>query len=268
MYPNICHIYGPFYVNCYGIAIVIGLLVFNFLIQKNDVFKKLITTEQFKNVLFYTIIAGIIGGRILWVITDWNSISNFREIFEFWQPGYSSLGTLIAVLIYTPIYLKKINVPVIRFLDIVAVYIPLLHAIARIGCFLAGCCHGIVTDSIFGIIYTHPDTAIPDYLKFTKIHPTQLYSSLSLLLIFVFMYFVLQKKLTKPGQLLSAYLMLASCERFFNDFLRSGREFITSSNILSLDQYIALGIFVFGLLIWKFSTNPNKIPNLKKRLDS
>lgn len=250
MYPYICHIYGPIYLNCYGLAIFIGLLVFSILLERDKRFAILFPKEQFNNFLLYSVLAAIVGGRILYLVEDYSSFNNFYDIFKFWQAGYSFLGSLIALLIFVPLYLKKHNVNIFLFLDLITIYVPLLHSISRIGCFCAGCCHGLPTDKFWGITYTHPDVLIPNHFKFISIHPTQLYSTVILFFIFCLMYFVYQYKLKIPGQLSTLYLMLATGERFVIDFLRSDQEFFSFQmlNILSIHQWISVIIFIVSLV--------------------
>lgn len=264
MYPTLYHIYGPIYINCYGLAILIGIITFMFLAQKNKRLISLMSFESFKDAIIFGTLIGFIGGRLLWAMTDWNSINHFYDIFKIWEPGFSFLGTLISILIFIPLYLKKLNIPILPVLDIVSIYAPLLHAISRLGCFLAGCCHGIPTELPWGIIYTHPNVMVPENLKFIKIHPTQLYSSLALFIIFFIMYFICQNKLKKTGQLVSAYLIFASLERFLNDFWRSDRNFynIEVLNLFSLDQWLALLVLIFAISLAIYS-NQQKNYNQK-----
>jgi phosphatidylglycerol---prolipoprotein diacylglyceryl transferase len=251
MNPNLFHIYGPLYINSYGLAIAIGIIVFCYLIQKNNTFKKIISFDQFKSVMLWSVAIGVVGGRLLWAIEEWHLIKSFWEIFAIWEPGYSFLGTLIAILIFIPIYLKKINVPNLLFLDTVAIYTPLMHSIARIGCLAAGCCHGIPTNNAWGIVYTHPNVAVPNSLKFIKLHPTQIYTSICLLFLFLAMYFIFQYKFKKPGQLAAIYLIFTSLERFTNDFFRADRDFynLPILNVFSSHQWLSLLICLIGLLI-------------------
>ena len=147
-----------------------------------------------------------------------------------------------------PWYLKKINVSIIPFFDLVAIFAPLLQSISRIGCFFAGCCYGIPTTSPWGISYSDTNTVAPLHLT---LHPTQLYSSLALLGIFLFMYFILQHTLKKTGQLFAAYLILASTERFIIDLWRADRVLVTNILVpLSFTQVIAMGIFIFAVTIF------------------
>jgi phosphatidylglycerol:prolipoprotein diacylglycerol transferase len=189
------------------------------------------------------IFAGVIGGRLLVVISEPFLYPYWYDWFALWQGGFSILGTIIGVMISLPIYLKKINVPILPFSDLVAIYAPLCQSIARLGCFIAGCCHGIATNSIFAIVYTNPQTLAPYNIA---IHPTQLYSSALLFGIFIFMYFIGQRICQKTGELFTMYLSLACLERFFIDFLRDDRIMIT--NYFSFHQIVALCIIIFLII--------------------
>jgi prolipoprotein diacylglyceryltransferase len=69
----------------------------------------------------------------------------------------------------------KRELPMLPVYSLGAIYAPLIHGIARIGCFLIGCCHGCPTNAAWGITYTDPLSHAPLNIP---LHPTQLYSSL------------------------------------------------------------------------------------------
>ncbi len=247
MIPIIAHIYGPFALHGYGLGVAIGLLLFYSLLQRDPKCSNLITPDQLANLLMIGIIAGIIGGRTLFVLSNPESMT-LHEMFRVWEGGLSFLGALIAILVSTPIYLKKIKVPLLPMIDIAAVYVPLLYACARIGCFLAGCCYGLPSNLPWAITYTHPASRAPLCMS---LHPTQLYSVLFSLGIFIILQ-MLKKRLTRPGQLLSTYLILASIERFSIDFLRNDRIFIPTEGgnaLFSIDQWVAIFILITGLIM-------------------
>jgi len=84
------------------------------------------------------------------------------------------------------------------------------------------------------------------------LHPTQLYGTAVFLFIFILIYFILQKILLKPGQLVTTYLMLSSTERFIIDFWRADRIFPFDFLALSFTQLIALIIFTGALIEFVF----------------
>ncbi len=237
--PELLHIYGPFGIHSYGLFIVLAIIITVWAIRKNKRFTQLNLEPFYVNIMIVSIAAACIGGRLLEVISEPQMYPDWYDWFALWQGGFSALGAILGVIFVTPFYLRKINVPVLPTCDLVAIYAPLLQSIARLGCFTAGCCYGIPTNSIFGVIYTNPETLAAYGIA---VHPTQLYSSVMLFIIFLFMYFVGQRIFKKTGELFAMYLMLAAIERFFVDFLRAERIMINT--YLSFYQLVALIILI------------------------
>lgn len=248
MSREILHIYGPFAIQWYGVMILLGLLVFIWRASKNPLRKKYLTEAQFMNLVSYSIVAGIIGGRVLNIVSEWENYENFTDIFRIWEGGFSILGTILAVALFAPWYLHRHNIPMLPVLDLAGLYAPLLQSIARIGCLFAGCCHGIATKMPWGIVCINP--TIPELMGAT-VHPTQLYSAAALLLIFIVQRYIVYPRLTRHGQLFATYLILAGAERFVLDFWRGQRTLI---GYLSHYQLVALGIIALGGCVYIFCT--------------
>ncbi len=235
--PELIHIYGPFGIQSYGLFIALAIILTISAIRRDKRFNQLNLEPVYLNITVVAIIAGCIGGRLLDILSEPTSYTHWYDWFAFWNGGFSALGAILGVICITPFYLKKIHVPIVPTCDLVAIYAPLLQSIARLGCFTAGCCYGMPTHNFLSVIYTNPESFAPYGVA---IHPTQLYSSVLLFGIFLFMYFVGQKIFKKPGQLFALYLALASFERFVVDFWRADRIMI--NNFLSFHQFIALAI--------------------------
>ena len=248
------HIYGPISIQTFGLFIAIGLSLFIWLVHQHKKRKNFISEEQFSTVTFIGILSGIIGGRLLFVAQEYQNMSGIIEVLSFWEGGFSILGTIIFALGGIFFYLKKIQVPVLPFLDLIALYAPLAQSISRIGCFFAGCCYG-TPSSLLWAIY-------PMNCKCISLHPTQLYSSFSLFIIFLFMRFVATKFCSKPGQLISLYIFLAGIERFAIGFWRGDSEFFTPQilRLFSIHQWIGLLVGTAGLTIFFGSTYYHRQP--------
>ncbi len=242
MWHTLFNVYGPISIHSYGLMIAIGLLAFLYLIKRNPHFHALKLEDSFMGILLVGIIAGLVGGRLLFLATAPEFFTGLFDLIAFWQGGFRILGAVIAILITLPVYLSLVKVPIIPLLDLLAIYAPMLQSISRIGCFLAGCCHGIVTTRPWGIIYTDTQSSAPLYVC---LHPTQLYSAIGLMIIFTGMYFFFQHRFAKPGQLISIYIALVSLERFVIDFWRGDRE---AGPMFSLDQQIAAALFIAALI--------------------
>ena len=238
---------GPFTIRSFGVAIIVGLLIFMRLMQRHPSFKKLGLQNVFVDVMLVGIASALLGGRLMHALTEPELFADPMRLFAFWEGGLAIIGGVVGVLIAVPCYLRWKGVPIVPFLDLAALHIPLLHGISRIGCFLAGCCYGRVSTVAWAITYTGTNTEAPINVP---LHPTQLYSAGILILIFLFMYTVVQHRVTKPGQLLCTYLILTNLERFFVDFFRDDRIYVTSGVAhLSLYQIIAAYIIVVAAIV-------------------
>ena len=106
MYPRLIQVYGPLWIRSYGLMIAIGFLVFLYLTYNHSFRKKIIDGGVYLNVVFIGLIAGIIGGRFLFVLCSWHEFAdNWLEIFYPWVGGFIVLGSIIGVLLVVPFYL-------------------------------------------------------------------------------------------------------------------------------------------------------------------
>jgi phosphatidylglycerol:prolipoprotein diacylglycerol transferase len=111
----------------------------------------------------------------------------------------------------------------------------LAHGIARIGCFCAGCCHG-VESARFGIAYS-VSKAAPNGVPFL---PTQLIEAGAEFLIFAFLLWFTAKPARRPFTL-SAYLLCYAPVRFVLEFWR-GDAIRGMWGGLSTSQWISLAV--------------------------
>ena len=112
MHPEVLHIYGPMSIQWYGLMIFIGIVLFTYAFLKDPQRKKIVTTDQFFDLMTLGIISGIIGGRFLFVLTNRHEITSFYDSIAIWDGGFSILGSVLGILVALPFYLraKKINI--------------------------------------------------------------------------------------------------------------------------------------------------------------
>lgn len=250
MCPVLLHIYGPFAINAYGFFVALGLLA-ALMLAKNDPRRaSLITDDQAITLLTGSVIAGILGARVLFFMIEPDRLAHWYDIFTFWEGGLTELGSVIAVAFFGYFYLRSHGIPALPLLDIAGSYAPLMQGCARLGCFFAGCCFGIPTDAPWAVIYTDPRSLAPLHMQ---LHPTQLYTSFLFFMLFLALR-SLQPHLRRSGQTLSAYLMGASTLRFLTDFWRDDKVYYASDNaflqLLTSYQWTALLLFLVGFLLF------------------
>lgn len=228
MHPIICKI-GPFTIYSYGLMLLVAFSVSSALtgLQAR---KQNMNPDKIFNLAFIAFISGIIGARSLYIIENINYyIRNPLEIIMLQHGGLSWFGGLTLGVASAALYLRKQNLSVYPTLDLIAPFLALGEAIGRVGCLLNGCCFGKI--SKFGIYFpVHKLVLIP----------TQLYSSLSLILIFIILR-LLQDRPHKEGKIFFAYLLSHSLIRFFIEFWRADNVIILFN--LTLFQIISIILF-------------------------
>lgn len=117
--------------------------------------------------------------------------------------------------------------------------IALAHSIGRVGCLMAGCCHGAETDAWYGIMM-YGDFGYGKYV------PVQLFESVFLAALFAFM---LLRTLSKKGYGLSVYLIGYSVWRFFAEYLRADYRGTTFIDWLTPSQFIAVCLAIVGIAL-------------------
>ncbi|RKY31441.1 MAG: prolipoprotein diacylglyceryl transferase [Candidatus Omnitrophota bacterium] len=233
MYPIICKI-GPFTIYSYGLMLAIAFIVVSWLVTKRAK-KENIKLDFIFDFLFLVFILGIIGARLFFVIENSGYyVKHPSQIVMLNYGGLSWYGGLLAGVTTAIIYLKKKGLSVYNTLDLVIPFLALGQAIGRTGCLLNGCCYGKA--SRFGIYFPVHDAVLI---------PTQLYSSLLLILIYIFLRYV-QERPHRKGEIFFSYLALYSLMRFIMEFLRADNPVVFSG--LTLFQVLSLLIFLLSSL--------------------
>lgn len=222
MYPILFKI-GSFEFASYGLMTALAYLAGSFYLFKRLHYIKL-DKDTFWNIIFIAFVAALLGSKILYLLLSWQELgATFGERFFFalknFRYGFVFLGGAVTAILSLLYYMKKKNLPVLKTADFLVVGLPLAHAVGRIGCFLAGCCHGKPTQMPWGVIFTHPHTLVPPQFQGIALHPTQLYEVGANLILFFFLqqYY---KKPHKNGGVLAAYIVGYGVIRFVIEFFR------------------------------------------------
>ncbi|NLZ38671.1 MAG: prolipoprotein diacylglyceryl transferase [Firmicutes bacterium] len=185
--------------------------------------------EKTVNFAIYTMIAAIVGARILYVVLDISRyLAQPLAIFNLRSGGLSFHGGLAAGAVYGLWYTWRHKMPQGKVADLVAPWLALGYAIARIGCFLNGCCFGRPSELPWAL----PSVAGDNILR----HPTQLYSAAAGLIIFIILWWRRQKT-HFDGQLFLEFVFLYGIYRFLLEFFRETDLYV---GFLTLGQSVSL----------------------------
>lgn len=201
----------------------------------------------------WVFLGAMFGARIYYII-QYEGLAALPRAVYLWEGGLVFYGGLFGGILGGIVYLLFCRVPLLPMGDIAMPFVPLAHSIARVGCFLNGCCWGSPCDYPWAVHYprgTHifqrhlnAHLIEPGALKSAPLHPTQLYSAASLLVIFFVMRFA-YKRNTRTGAVLMLYPLLYGIHRFIMEMFRgdSARPVLG----LTVSQCVALGFVAFSL---------------------
>lgn len=234
---------GPIAVFGYGVMITLGgLLGFWFLHSRLKI-AGLRGEDDFWILVNVMLLGGFAGGRLLYLfqLTQPLSAAFWRALISP-SSGFSVFGAFATVPLAVYGFCRVRGIPFWRLFDVISVMAPLWHGFGRIGCFLAGCCHGRPTDLPWGIVFRDPQSQIPANWLGIPLHPTQLYEAFANWIAAFFLWRLFLRTEKRPPALVTAcYFGAYGIIRFVEEFFRGD----TSPAGFGLTQGQALGL---GLL--------------------
>lgn len=241
---------GNFEIRWYSVILLVAFLVACFFINKEA--KRFDIEKDFIfNLIFWTLIFGLIGARIYYVIFDWEYYSsNISEIWKVWNGGLAIHGGIIAGLLTIIAYTKKYNLRVVRYLDFIVVGLIMGQAIGRWGNFFNSEAHGLAT-SLEHLQNLHIPEFIIDGMKINGVYytPTFLYESIGCILGFIIICIVRRNKYTKVGTPTALYLIIYGIIRFFIERSRTDALMFGGFKIAMIVSVIMIIIGVVMLII-------------------
>ncbi len=239
---------GPLDIRWYSLSYIFGILISWVIVRKFLInSKKNISKENIDELLNYTVIGIIIGGRLGYVL-----FYNFEyyffsplEIFKIWKGGMSFHGGLLGIIISIFIFSKKRNINYLEITDMIALVSPIGIFFGRIANFINGELFGKVTNSKFGIIF-------PNGGELPR-HPSQLYEAFFegvLIFLILNLLFLFGKYKQFTGFFSGMFLFLYGLFRFFIEYFREPDSHIGYIfEIITLGQILCIPMIIIGIII-------------------
>ncbi len=184
------------------------------------------------NFMLIIFVSGFIGARLFYAFEN-----GFSDFLKIWQGGLSWYGGLLFSFLAIFIYTKAKKLP-FRYIELIAIFLPLGFALARIGCFLNWDDYGKPTNLPWGI-KVEGDVAR---------HPSQIYEAIASVIIFSVLFIIDKKQAKQMKQkvkrklfMTELYFFLYAFIRFWLDFVRDAKTYFG----LTFAQYISLAILIF-----------------------
>lgn len=252
--------FGSFGIRWYSVLILLGAILGIILLEKEG--KRFGIDKDFLfNMAFWTIIIGILGARLYYVIFNFNIYKgDLLSIFKIWEGGLAIHGGIIAGLITIAVYCKKYEVKLIRVLDLCVPSLLLAQAIGRWGNFFNGEAHGPAT-SLEHLQSMHLPNFIIDGMNISGIYyePTFLYESLFCFIGFCAILFIRRFKYTKIGMPTSLYLIYYAVVRFFIESLRTDSLMLGG---FKMAQIISIIMFLAGIVMLMIISRKGRFEDL------
>lgn len=238
------HWYGIMYV----IALISALFLAKFFVKK---FKMDISKDMLDNYFIWVEIGVILGARLGYIlIYDVNTMYYITHPWQIFNPymngefvgirGMSYHGAIVGFLVATYLFCKKNKQNLWKFLDLVALSVPLAYVFGRVGNFLNQELFGRITSVPWGI-----------YVNGVLRHPSQLYEAFLEGVVVFFVVYCIKFKQSFQGELILVYASAYSLARFICEFYREpdfGIGLVLWG--MSMGQILSLFMFVISLLCY------------------
>lgn len=252
---------GNFSVSWYSMCILLGVLFASILLvlecKKYDINLDFVT-----NLIFWTVIFGIIGARLYYVVFNLDFyLKDPMEILRVWNGGLAIHGGILFGLLFIIFYTKKYHVRTLKMTDMTVVGLILAQAIGRWGNFFNQEAHGPeTTRQALESIKIIPKYVIDGMnINGTYYVPTFYYESLSCLLGFIILLLVRKfYKYLKVGQLTGIYLVWYGFVRFLIEALRTDSLMFYNFKVAQIVSIISI---IVGLILIFKDTKKSKFEN-------
>lgn len=272
---------GPITLYSYGLMMALGFMAAYTVLHKEHVRLKF-NVNNAGTLLIVGLVCGIIGAKVLYVITDWERFVRDPVGMLFSPAGLVWYGGFLGGFAGMFYYVRKKRLPILQYLDMIGLGGMIGYAVGRLGCHFAGDGdYGIPTDLPWGTIYANgtvkPTNAAADYFsrnpeaaaewnyselatnivdhdRFGAItefdlnvamHPTPVYEFIMGVIVFFFLW-KLRTKLVIPGMLFGVYLLVMPVQRFIIEFWRLNPIVALG---LTQAQLFSILIFIAGLIM-------------------
>jgi phosphatidylglycerol:prolipoprotein diacylglycerol transferase len=233
---------GPFTLAWHGLTIAVGILVGG-LVASRVAGERDLDREPLYPIAGLIAVGGIVGGKAFYLLEHPGSPLSGR--------GFTFHGGLVlaALLIVAFVWQRRLSW---RYLDVVAVGLPLGVAIGRIGDVINGEHYGPRSDFFLAVRNAHPDALTPN--SALAYQNGGLYEVLLAGAIFALAWPI--RRRLRMGSLTWIVLALFAAGRFFEFFVRSDSDELALG--LNNAQWTSLGLLVIVMLGWRLTVGPTQ----------
>ncbi len=254
---------GPLELQTFGLCVAVGVLLGGWLTARRN--KRVgIGVEQTERIVLLLVVAGLVGARLLFVLTSLDEMFALEGIDRWlypiavWNGGLQFSGGFIAALLLAPFITRGLPVAARwHLLDGAALGLSVGLAVGRIGCYAVGEHLGGPTSFFLGITYQGGVTVEGPLEVGQTYWSTPVLEFVYVAIILAIMLWVDRSGRAGAGTLAGLFSVLYAVARFGSDFLRDYDRVVYG---LTGAQYMCLALLVVGAwFLWSARTreSPN-----------
>ena len=251
---------GNFEIRWYSVILLFSFIVASYVINR-EVKRFDIEKDFIFNLLFWTLIFGILGARIYYVMFNWDYYgSNLNEILKIWNGGLAIHGGIIAGLLTIIVYTKKYDLRTVRYLDFIVPGLIIGQSIGRWGNFFNSEAHGLAT-SLEHLQNLHIPQFVINGMKINGVYytPTFFYESIVCFIGFIIICILRRNKYTKVGTPTALYLIIYGIIRFFIERVRTDALMFVGFRMAMI---VSVAMVVVGLIMIIINSRKGKFEDL------
>ena len=252
---------GNFSISWYSVCILIGVIIASILFIL-ECKKYEISIDYAVNLIFWTVIFGIIGARVYYVVFNWSYYAKDPiEILKIWNGGLAIHGGILFGLLFVIFYTKKYKVRTLKITDMMVVGLIIAQSIGRWGNFFNREAHGPeTTRAVLENIKLLPKFVIDGMnIGGTYYIPTFFYESISCLIGFIILLLVRRVfEYLRVGQLTGIYLIWYGITRFIIESFRTDSLML---NNFKVAQIVSIIMILVGILLLVRNIGKSKFEN-------
>jgi len=209
------------------------------------------------------LVSGIVGARVfdLFIAGEFYSTDPSR-VWGLTFQGFSLYGGFVIATVTGVALARLWRLPVWRLADSAVPALAVGVVLMRTGCFLRGCCSGVVTDLPWGVTFpvgspawsqqvVEGSTGILGFMGVVRpVHPTQLYEMIAATTLATLALWLMRRK-SADGVPFLVFALGFTLFRLGNGFLRVRQDVITAPEWFYPVFYLGLAAVIVSLIVWR-----------------
>lgn len=247
--PVIVHL-GPLALRWYGLMYVVAILI-GFFIARRYALRKGITQAIIYRTLWWCIAAGLLGGRLYFVVQQPNFVSYYlvhpQHILATWEGGMAFFGAIFLIIPVLIWRARSERINALVLIDAGVLFAAAGQIFGRIGNLINGDIIGYSSTLPWSTVYQHPSSWACQIATTCNVpvQPAAGYELLTNIVLLALMLY-LARRVRRPGILMLVYLYSYALTQFLLFFVRDNLvvSFLGFNWGLKQAQWTSIVVFI------------------------